>query len=71
MKKYRFIPWLRRQVKRDDAIGDLARDAFVSSSDAGRSLLSLESHMFGHHASPKAWDALEEAKKEYEEYASG
>ena len=71
MKKYRFIPWLRRQVERDDPIGDLARDTFVNRSDAGRSLLSLEKYMFGHHAIPEAWDALEKAKKEYKEYVSG
>ena len=70
MKKYTFIPWLRRQIKREDPIGDLARDTFDPSGNfKGRTRLALEQHMFSYASTcDAAWETLNRAFDEFKIY---
>jgi uncharacterized protein YozE (UPF0346 family) len=66
-----FKAWLRTQTYREDAIGDLARDA---SQDhcwpwGSASLGHLEKHLEKHGAIPEALETLRRAWAEWKEAA--
>lgn len=63
-----FHRWLFRQLKRDDLIGDLARDAERDSSfpSTSNSLEALRSHLRRRNAISEARVALEEGWAEFE-----
>jgi uncharacterized protein YozE (UPF0346 family) len=62
-----FFRWLLRQLKRDDPIGDFARDAESDRSfpRTNNSLDGLKSHLFRLNASPEAFVALDEGWAEF------
>ena len=61
-----FVPWLRRQHRRDDPIGDLARDVRADRVHTGRmqTYRGLWQYLEP-HACEKALKALERAHAEY------
>ncbi len=64
-----FRSWLARQKKRDDAIGDLARDAardrcFPRSGDLAR----YQAHLDKHDACLAAYETLIDAWREFERW---
>lgn len=70
MKKISFYRWLYLQRKRDDSVGDLARDVHDEFPDLGEcKLQSLKSvwiaHLERHGACTGAFRALDRAWKEY------
>ena len=62
-----FRVWLRRQRKRQDAVGDFARDFLADScANAVRTLSGLDRHMQDeHNAIDAALDARDQAWREY------
>lgn len=62
-----FFRWLMRQLKREDPIGDLARDVETDSSfpRTSNSLEALHSHLIRMHAIPEALVALDEGWREF------
>jgi hypothetical protein len=62
-----FKTWLNKQHRRDDAVGDLARDARVDRTwPRGRqSLKSLEQYLWGRGACPNAVRTLHSAWAEH------
>lgn len=72
MKKYTFIPWLRRQIDRDDDTGLFAYTIFSKESVPvfdGRTRLALEQFMFAHLNNREAWKRFSDAIEEYKQYA--
>ena len=68
MSKPSFRKWLRKQAKRDDAVGDIARDVKVDPGLSGRVLLTffdLESYLRSVDADPAAIQAAREAWSEW------
>jgi len=62
-----FYQWLKLQGKRDDPVGDFARDA-MNDSDRPKRRATLEQwrqHLFDMYACDGAMEALERAWKEY------
>jgi hypothetical protein len=65
-KRRPFISWLKRQAKRDDPIGDLARDMKMDKRPLERrSVSGLRGHMQLHGACLRALDALDDAAREW------
>jgi hypothetical protein len=57
-----FMPWLRTQVKADNAIGDLARDVVRDPDWPSRgSLETQRAYLEERDANPRAIDTLERA----------
>lgn len=67
-KKQSFNQWLKKQVKRNDPIGDLARDAANDSERKPRTLEGWRDHLYDNSACDGAFVALGEA---YSEWQSG
>jgi hypothetical protein len=66
MKASNFTKWLLKQAKRDDIIGDLARDAKADKElDGVNTFEEWEVHLFVRRASPEVKDALQQAIAEY------
>jgi len=63
-----FERWLLKQIKRNDPIGDLARD-FKRAK--GLREKCDEKHLSKWNAIPEAYETLEEAKKEYSKQILG
>jgi len=63
-----FKAWLRTQARREDAVGDLARDAIQDRCwpRGSASLHHLEKHLEKHGAIPEAMEALRLARTEWE-----
>lgn len=64
-----FRSWLKQQVKRDDRVGDVARDALADARIRcwrGRTPRSLRRHMqWDHAAIPAAVESLDQAAQEF------
>ena len=69
MANQTFWAWLRQQAKRDDRVGDVARDAQRDKETPRRSSRheDWETHLRGMYASEAAIDSLQQAFKEYHE----
>jgi uncharacterized protein YozE (UPF0346 family) len=61
----RFYTWLREQRKRDDPIGDLARDA-MADKNFPQALNRVRSHLLNAGACSEALVAFNEARKEFQ-----
>lgn len=66
-----FLPWLKKQRKRQDPVGDLARDTFRDTFDGssqpnGTSYEDLRNYMSEYDPMPEAILAAKQAKKEWE-----
>jgi hypothetical protein len=63
-----FKTWLRTQARREDAVGDLARDAIQDRCwpRGSASLHHLDKHLEKHGAIPEAIEALYVAFSEWE-----
>ena len=61
-----FESWLKKQIDRDDPIGDLAKD-FIRSSKLLPDLKTIEETFDKFTPCSYAWDAYEEAKEEYKD----
>jgi hypothetical protein len=59
-----FGTWLRRQVHRDDPVGDLARD-FKQSRCRAYTEAGVRKSLNVHDACQGAWDALDRAVEEW------
>ena len=65
----KFETWLKKQKKRDDPIGDLANDfECAKQSYPEKGTLCNEEHLFRWDAIDDAYQALKDARKEYEQY---
>lgn len=69
MKNIKFVIWCKEQVKRNDAVGDIARDIVADEEFPATGLIAV---MVGHikkypNHSDKAIDALKKAWAEYRE----
>jgi hypothetical protein len=63
-----FSEWLRAQRRRDDPVGDLARDAMADDGWlGGRDLSALHGHLSRYGACEGAHDALDRAWREWRE----
>ena len=67
-----FVSWLKKQRKRPDPIGDLAREVtdclkecVLAASPELRSIGDVRAHMESHSAYGPALDALDDAVEEY------
>lgn len=58
-----FYRWLMRQKRRDDPVGDLARDSRGAS--VGNDVRAWLAHLQGHRACEVAYKALQEGWMEY------
>jgi hypothetical protein len=65
--KMTFYAWLGKQIKRDDPVGDLARDARYPSADKPRrhTLTTWLNYLYKYNACDKAIEALRVAWGEY------
>jgi hypothetical protein len=68
VRKKTFIAWLRAQNKRDDIIGDLARDV-IADNEKPRSLKAIKDSMAMRGACDNAYQALNKALLEYHNYS--
>jgi len=61
-----FESWLKKQIKRNDSVGDLAND-FISAKKTypERGVKCTKEHLDRWYAIPEAYEALEQAKNEY------
>ena len=66
-----FKGWLNQQRARNDAVGDLARDAWLDESfpKSAKTIRPYRRHMEHMHASDAAMDTLEEAWEEWARYS--
>lgn len=76
MENLSFVGWLRRQRRRADRVGDLARDYIADASKrppSGRSLGfdDLHARLVEAHASAGAFEALADADQEYRSRTEG
>jgi len=67
MKNIKFVAWCKEQTKRDDAVGDIAKDIVTDKEWPATGLIAV---MVGHikkhpNYSDKAIDALKQAWTEY------
>jgi len=60
-----FLVWLKRQVGRDDPVGDLASDTMRFSQHPFGGVKAWRRYLIGHNACAEALSALDEAWKEY------
>lgn len=60
-----FWQWLKKQKRRDDPVGDLARDAIADKVRQRSSLQWWKRHLQSTGACPGAWRALDSAWREY------
>ena len=65
MAKQTFNQWLKKQTKRNDPIGDLARDAANDSERKPRTLEGWRDHLYDNSACDGAHSALEDAYREW------
>ena len=63
--KITFCQWLKTQTKREDPIGDLARDARDDRGHKGNTIGWWKDHLRAANACDGAFDALEEAFEEF------
>jgi len=62
-----FETWLKKQVKRNDPIGDLARDFSFAQKESNNEFEKCnEEHLLKWNAISGAYDALKEAQQEFE-----
>jgi hypothetical protein len=71
MPRKTFVNWLRQQRGRDDAVGDLARDALADSALRGKrfSVEDLRQRLIQLNACEGARIALHDARREYRTWA--
>lgn len=60
-----FRAWLLDQSRRDDPVGDLARDVSSDKHNKARSAFGLRQHLFRVGAFDNAFDALRTAEHEW------
>ncbi len=60
-----FRQWLKQQMHRPDAVGDLARDALADAEWRGWTVQSLRREMQRLHAIPAAFAAVDRAAAEW------
>ena len=62
----RFTYWLTKQTKRDDAIGDIAKELTDDArSGCLKTGMGIKAHMMNHGADIAAFHALEQANTEW------
>lgn len=67
MRRLGFRGWLRRQRRRQDAVGDIARDLAADRCAAWlRSLSALQAHLLLHNAEDRFVAALGAAYREWQ-----
>ena len=67
--KITFISWLRQQVKRNDRVGDLARDAKLDSKKPhAKTVGAWTRYLEERNAAPGAITAAKQAWQEYGQY---
>ena len=70
MKKYTFVPWLRRQDFREDEVGKLSFFIFRGRNFAGLSKKEVERFILKcAGSSTKFWDAFCRAQDEFRVYS--
>ena len=60
-----FGEWLRRQIDRQDPVGDLARDAQVPPIDRPATPYGMRAILARYQAMPEAYEALDQAEAEW------
>lgn len=69
-----FESWLKKQIVRDDRVGDLAKDFFdakridMTKGISDKFQKCDEDHLYRWNAIPDAFKALKAAKREYSKY---